>query len=365
MAITTLSPAIDINPASFPSSFRNRVINGEMAIDQQNGGASVSVTGAVVHSVDMITADSVGGPGVFSMQRLSATPPTGFVYYLRATTTTIDASLAAGDYYRWYYIFEGQYTRDLQYGFATAKTITLSFWARSSLTGTFSFGLLNGNGGNRTITGTYTINSANTWEYKTVTLPGNPAGVWVTDNTASIYLFMNLGSGTTYKLAPGAWAVAQAWSTTGDVSLIQTNGATLDITGLQFEIGTGATPFDYRPFPIEVQLCQRYYEKSYALDTAPGASVSGVQTAGSNTQGVTVVYSSYPFAVQKRVAPSMNTFTETGGSGNIVVTNSSAVDSTVASIMIRIITTSFNFAQNTAGTVSTLAKYHFTADARL
>jgi len=366
--VTQLNPAGDFQSSGFPSAFRNIIINGEMAIDQFNGGASVSVTGATKQSVDMIVADSVGGPGVYSIQRLSATPPPGFTNYLRTTVTTPDASIAASDYYRWYYWVEGLTMRSLLFGTSSAKPITVSFWARSSLTGTFGFGFIQ-NGSGRSVTGQYIITAANIWQYFSVPLPGDTGGTWTLTNNSAMALFWSLGIGTTYRLAPGgtSWTAGQFMSVPGETSLISTNGATLDITGLQLEAGTGATPFEYRPFPLEVQLCQRYYEKSYALDTAVGTATTTYQyyITGVVRSTNDVMTANIPFKVSKRGNPSnVILWSATGTSGQWIWTNNTATKTSRVTTADTWTPDVFNIRQQITS-ADLFAEGHWAADARL
>jgi hypothetical protein len=142
----------------------------------------------------------------------------------------------------------------------TAATVTLSFWVRSSLTGTFGVGLRNG-AADRSYIASYTINAANTWEQKTVTIAGDTSGTWATDNTQACGVFLDLGNGSTFSSTAGSWSSANLLGgLTGGVKLTATTGATLNITGVQLEKGSTATSFDYRPYGTELALCQRYFQ---------------------------------------------------------------------------------------------------------
>jgi len=155
-------------------------------------------------------------------------------------------------------IIEGFNVADLNWGTANAKTVTLSFWVRSSLTGTFG-GVLQNSANNRSYPFTYTISSANTWEYETVTIAGDTTGTWLTTNGVGVWVMLGLGVGSTFSGTAGAWAGSNFISATGATSVVGTNGATFYITGVQLEVGSTATSFDYRPYTTELQLCQRYY----------------------------------------------------------------------------------------------------------
>jgi hypothetical protein len=185
---------------------------------------------------------------------------TNFRYSTSVTVTT--ASSAAGAYAYLYHAVEGYNWADLGYGTASTQTSTLSFWVKSSLTGTFGIALRN-TGTARFYTTTYTINSANTWEQKTITITGDTSGTWNTTNSAGIQLFWDLGVGSTYSsTSNNAWSTVASnyFGVTGVTKLGATNGATFFITGVQLEKGSTATSFDYRPYGTELALCQRYYE---------------------------------------------------------------------------------------------------------
>ena len=170
---------------------------------------------------------------------------------------------------------EGYNVGDLAFGTASAKSITLSFWVRSSLTGTFGGVIKNTGAGTRSYPFTYSISSANTWEQKTITIAGDTSGSWATDNSCGMQVLFGLGVGSTYSGTAGAWAGSNLISATGAVSVLGTLNATWYITGVQLESGSTATDFERRPFATELSLCQRYYEKSFDLNTVPQSTFSG------------------------------------------------------------------------------------------
>ncbi len=186
------SPAIDLTTTPLAvadggtglttgeNMFRNRIINGDMRIDQRNAGASVTATNSVRYTVDRFAcfAGAPSGAGVFTAQQVSDAPA-GFTRSLRATVTTADTTASADSQYFFAQYIEGNNIADLGFGSASASSITLSFWVKSSLTGTFAGGV-NNSAGNRSYVFTYTINSANTWEYKTITISGDTTGTWLT-----------------------------------------------------------------------------------------------------------------------------------------------------------------------------------------
>ncbi len=248
--------------------FKNRIINGAMVIDQRNAGASVSISGSAKFSCDRFETRAVGG-GVVSAQR-STTAPAGFINSVLITVTTADSSVASTDDYKTGQIIEGFNISDFGWGTANAAAITVSFWVRSSITGTYVVALQN-DAENRSYPATYTINTANTFEYKTVTIAGDTTGTWLTDSGKGVRVNWNLGSGSSYNGTANAWNASDARTVSGATNWIATNGATFYITGVQLEKGSTATSFDYRPYGTELQLCQRYFER---LPTGPMGYVS-------------------------------------------------------------------------------------------
>lgn len=240
-----------------PFGFRNRIINGDCRIDQRNNGASISVT-ATGFPVDRFYINA-NSSGVISGQR-STVAPAGFTNSLLMTVTTPRGTIAANDVYGVRQTIEGFNTADLMWGSASAQTVTLSFWVRSSITGTYAVSLFNA-AFNRSYVATYTVNAANTFEYKTIVVPGNATGTWATDNGGSINVFWDVGSGSDFQAMANTWLAAGDLRTSGSANWIQTNGATFYITGVQLEKGSTATSFDYRPYGTELALCQRYFQR--------------------------------------------------------------------------------------------------------
>lgn len=255
-------PLTFFQPSQVDSTFngylRNRIINGAMMIDQRNAGASVTATTANLFSVDRWQAvASQSSKYTIQQNAGGVTPPANFSNYVGATSSSA-YSVLAGDYFAIQQIIEGLNVADLSWGTVSASPVTISFWVRSSLTGTFG-GSLTNNGSTRSYVFTYAINSANTWEYKTITIPGDTTGTWLTTNGIGIRLTFALGVGSTYSGAAGAWSGTNLISATGATSVVGTNGATFYLTGVQLEVGSVATPFERRMYPQELQLAQRYY----------------------------------------------------------------------------------------------------------
>lgn len=250
---------------------RNRVINGDMRIDARNNGASVNTS--LSYPVDRFRQDFAGG-GVITAQR-STTAPAGFTNSVSLTVSTADSSIAAGDYYLLQHRIEGFNTADFGFGAVGASTVTLSFWVRSSVTGAYAGSLRNDND-TRSYVFTYTINAANTWEYKTLSVAGDTTGTWNTANATGISIIFSLGSGSTFTGSAGSWSGTNLIHATGATQWIANSGATFFLTGLQLEAGSIATPFERRSYGQELALCQRYY---FALPATIGGAVNPTGSA--------------------------------------------------------------------------------------
>lgn len=252
---------------------RNRIINGDMRIDQRNAGASVTPTVGVYGLDRWKMGATASSKYSFQQNAGSVTPPAGFTNYLGVTSLS-SYSITSTDAFLAFQYIEGYNIADLAWGTANAKTITISFWVRSSLTGTFGGCLGNGNA-TRSYPFTYTISSANTWEQKTVTIAGDTSGTWLTTTSIGIGLYLGFGVGSTYSGTAGAWAGAEYYGATGATSVVGTNGATFYITGVQLEVGSTATPFERRQYGQELALCRRYYQKLNAGGVAYTSYGSG------------------------------------------------------------------------------------------
>ena len=249
-------------------TFRNKIINGAMVIDQRNAGASLSSPSA--YTVDRWFFNKGTSTATYTVQQ-SSTAPAGFKNSL-AINVSSGVSTASGQYSVVNQSIEGYNSADLMWGTANAQSVTLSFWVRSSLTGTFGVCFRNNNG-DRNYIASYTISSANTFEYKTVTVAGDTSGTWETTNGLGIQVLWDMGVGTTYSSTAGAWTSSNVLGLTGGVKVLANTGASWYLTGVQLEAGTTASPFEYRQYGTELALCQRYYSKSCAQLTVPGSNM--------------------------------------------------------------------------------------------
>ena len=293
---------------------RNRIINGDMRIDQRNAGASVNATSSPSYCLDRYRIFGTGATSRFSVQQNagSVTPPVGFTNYLGATSLT-SYSVATSDNYMITQFIEGNNVADLAWGTANAATVTLSFWVRSSLTGTFG-GSLQNSALNRSYPFSYAISAANTWEYKTVVVPGDTTGTWLTDTGRGITIRFSLGAGATLSGTAGTWAGADYRSATGATSVVGTNGATFYITGVQLEAGSVATSFERRMYGQELALCQRYYESSaFPSATFSQGSTTALPVFVTNTDRAPGV----KFTCVKRAAPTVVIYSRNNNSGKV------------------------------------------------
>jgi hypothetical protein len=319
-------------------SFRNRIINGDMRIDQRNNGASSTFNTSYV-TVDRWRPSFNNITSVMTLQQNagSVTPPVGFTNYLGVTVTTAQASLSADTGVRMLQFIEGFNTADLAFGTASASSVTLSFWVRSSVTGLYGAYFTNDGFGRRYVA-SYTINAANTWEYKTITIPGDTTGTWLTNNGAGIRVGFSLAAGTSFQTTPGSWTASNVEAPTGQTNLTATVGATWQITGVQLEAGSVATPFERRPYGTELALCMRYFETyggSYAFEPIYAGF------AFSTTQGVVP----FIFNTVKRAAPTLTISAvsdwsvNNSGGGSLALTaliiNGSGADVTPKSVSLR------------------------------
>jgi hypothetical protein len=295
------------------TTFRNRIINGAMTIWQR----ATSVTGSTGYS-SIDRYDINGSTCTLNVAQSTDVPSTaGFVSSTGITVGT--ASSASGAYAYLLQMIEGYNWADMRYGTSAAQTSTLSFWVKSSIAGTYGISFRN-TGTARFYTTTYTISSANTWEYKTITITGDTSGTWLTTNGIGFQVIFDLGVGTTYSsTSNNAWSTVGSnyFGVTGVTKLGATSGATFYITGVQLEAGTTASPFEYRLYGTELALCQRYYVKTFPMSTVPANGVGYEGVFYSETLSTFQPVAMFPFPVNMRAAPTITTYNpRTGGAAS-------------------------------------------------
>jgi len=324
MALTTVPASMQDATAQY-NGFKNRIINGAMVIDQRNAGASFTPVNdqfITDRFQSMLTQTSK----VTSQQ--STTAPAGFINSLLVTSSSA-YSVVSGDFFGIRQCIEGLNMTDFGWGASGASTVTLSFWVRSSLTGTFGGSIFNG-GGNRSYPFSYTISAANTWEQKSITIAGDITGTWTYTNGKGLQLAFGLGVGTTYSGTAGSWSGNLYISATGATSVVGTSGATFYITGVQLEKGSTATGFDYRAWNVEKYLCERYCQTTYPYGTAPGTNIgfSGIvgRTGMQGVNGTGEIYQCTQFKQQMRASPTISFYDAAGTAGKVTFTNYAVTD---------------------------------------
>ena len=235
-------------------SERNIIANGDMVIDQRNSGSATTPSTDRTYTLDRWVARMSSG-SKYSVQQVTDAP-SGFLKSLKVTSLAA-TTLGSTDYYQINTPIEGYNINQLDLGLSTAKKFTLSFWVKSSLTGTFG-GAFSNNIGNRFYAWTYTISSANTWEYKTITIDAVTDGSWERTTSAGLWAYWTLGAGSGQQGTAGSWGTTFKRGPTGATNVVATNGATWQITGVQLEVGPQSTPFEHESVGVTLSKCQRY-----------------------------------------------------------------------------------------------------------
>ena len=277
---------------STSSGRRNLIINGAAEVNQRSTGTVNN--GETYGAVDRFAGFAAAG-GTFTLAQ-STDSPDGYNNSILATVTSADSSIASSDFYGISQRIEGKNIYHLGFGSSAAKTITISFWVKSSVTGTFG-GAIRNSAANRSFNFSYTVSSANTWEHKTYTIAGDTSGTWLTDTGIGLRVSWSLGDGSDRLQAAGSWGAGNFAGVTGQTNLISTGSATLQLTGVQLEVGTVATEFEHRSFGEELALCQRYYQR---LDTNTNQALAFGTRQTTNT-----VRFSIPTPVTLRANPSI------------------------------------------------------------
>ncbi|CAB4139127.1 hypothetical protein UFOVP342_13 [uncultured Caudovirales phage] len=313
--------------AASPFGLKNRIINGDIRIDQRNAGASVTPSTGTYTADRWRAYQNVASK--FTVQQVSANANTaqGFDQSLRITSSSAYTPSGSNLFLITQNI-EGNNIVDLSWGTASAKTVTLSFWVYSSLTGTFGGSLVNG-AETLSYPFTYTISSANTWEQKTITVAGPTTGTWDTSTGVGIEVNFGIGAGSTYQGTAGSWQSGAFFTATGTTNIVATNGATWQLTGVQLERNTTATPFEWLPYTTELQLCQRYYWRN-----APGGGSIAVSSGVMYGSTLSLSYTQFPVAMRANPTGSVSAasdFTAVGGASTITPSAIVFLSSTLSS----------------------------------
>ena len=299
MAIST----IDNNGANLGQlGNRNLIINGSMIIDQRNGGASVTPGNGTL-TLDRWKA-GLAQTSKFSLDQDSESPA-GFTTSMKVTSLTAYTP-SSNDHFFIEQEVEGYNAIPLALGSSDAKDISISFWVRSSLTGTFAGSVIN-SARNKSRVFEYTINTANTWEHKTVSFVGDTTGTWLTTSGKGLSLRFSFGAAGTWLQDAGSWSTGNVTASSGSVNLVATNNATLYITGVQLEVGDTATPFEHRSYGEELLACKRYFQRIAGGESGitNSAIMTGVMHNSTFVEGI------YKMEVEMRTEPSLECVTGT------------------------------------------------------
>jgi len=298
--------------------YRNVVINGAMQIAQR-GTSTASITTSGYYTADRFNIN-LNSLGTWT-QTVENDAPTGsgFRKSLKLLCTTADATPAAGDLFLFRQFIEGQNLQQFLKGTASAKQFTLSFWVKGTTTGTYTCELEDRDN-TRAVSASYSIVAANTWEKKTITFPADTTGAFDNDNARSLDVVWALGAGTTYT----SGTLQTTWSSITNANRFvgQTNVAAAtnnywQITGIQLEAGSVATPFEFEDIGTTIAKCQRYFQKSYNIDVAPGTNTSAGAsyfTQGTDNAGNTMAV--VRLITEMRAAPTVTSYKISGTSGS-------------------------------------------------
>ena len=296
-------------------SNRNLIINGAMQVAQR-GTSSTGVTGGSYQTVDRFRTGYNGTPDQLELTHEQSTDaPTGFSNSLKLTVTTAETTLDANERIRLSQRIEGQNLQHLKYGTSDAEYLTLSFYVKSNVTGTYGVHFENRDS-SRSVCSSYTISAANTWEKKTVSIAGDTTGSFDNDNERSLDVHWVLAAGTNYT--SGTFATSWESDTnannapSGQADITNTVSNYFQITGVQLEVGETATPFEHRSYGDELARCQRYYQQYL------NPPLRGTMSAGSASSRTGMI-----LPVPMRATPSV-TFTQTGATSHAALFNGSA-----------------------------------------
>ena len=291
------------------NNFRNIIINGDMSIAQR-GTSVASITSTSYYTVDRWIMN-IGTSGTWTMSQDTDVPSgQGFATSLKLDCTTANASLSASSNFSFQQRFEGQNLQYLKKGTVNAESLTLSFWVKSNKTGTYIVEIREGNL-SRSISKSYTIDSASTWEKKTITFAGDTTGILANDNTNALVLAMWLSAGTNFT----SGTLNTSWNTrvaanvaVGQVNLADNTANEWYITGVQLEAGTTASDFEFLPYDVNLGRCMRYYQNLDLGQLGFGFATANGQWMYINV-GLSTVMRANPTATQGSISASGSTNT--------------------------------------------------------
>jgi hypothetical protein len=364
-----------VGASSGALSNRNLIINGSQIVNQR-GTQTVNASATAVYGPDRFRINAGGGIDNFvgTIAQDSDVPAgSGFSNSLKITTTTAESAIAAGEYIYLHQTIEAQNLQQLAYGTSSAKKVTLSFWVKSTITGTFALGLYKPDSTSQIHVKTYTINDASTWEYKTITFEANAlsGGAIANDNGAGIEVNWHLAVGSTYKGTDtsSSWANYSnaAWGNgQGTDAVITTTNATFQITGCQLEVGSQSTDFEHRSFADELARCQRYFCRTYPYGTSTGTASSNSSVLSASQAATTYMSAgNFRFPVEMRAAPTVVVYSTQNANTTAKVTSDATDGNGLASFTGS--TSTFLHRSNDSSGVNanTFVKAHATAEAEL
>ena len=359
----------------------NIAINGGMEVSQENGTTQITLaTGVSKYVVDMFSAVYGHAANTAVIKAQQVAPPgspafgLGFPSCLQITSTTALSSPAAGDFSFLRHFVEGYRTAKLGFGSAiNPQYLTIGFWIYATIAGIATVSIRN-NAQNRAYLANFTVNAPTTWEYKTITIPVDTTGTWLTTTGNGFELGFCFGTGATLQGTNGVWQATNSVGTAATTNFFASNSNTVCITGLGVWPGTDAptqarSPFAQRPFTEELTLCQRYYEKSFEIATNPAQNVGSVlgATYGAQIVGASLgaAMGSVKFAVRKRADPTITLYNPSAA--NAQIRNTSASSDWTATATASLGEVGFGIQGTTpAGSAAgQLAAVHWVADARL
>jgi len=364
-------PLTRIEPAAIADTrgvnFRNIIINGDMSVAQR-ATSSTGITSGGYETIDRIKTE-IGTQGTWTQSQSTDVPSgQGFSNSFKMDCTTATASLLGGASLIFRHRFEGQNLQYLKKGTSNAESLTLSFWVKSNKTGTYTAELYDIDN-DRQISKTYTIDSASTWEKKTITYDGDTTGTLDNDNGFSFELLLWLGSGSdkTSGTLNTSWNSVTAANrvSSSQVNLGDSTDNEWYITGVQLEAGTAASDFEFLPFDVSLRRCERYFYKTFDMDVTPQSGEGNYvyrfirPYSGSTFTGVTEF-----FATHMRATPTVTLYTAAPSSGAVGNYSYYTGSWSNATPSLSISTNKFNMSDGIVSNI-TLIAYHFTADAEL